>query len=482
MSYLSRRDGRYHYRRRFPADVALIVGRAEFRKALGTADRAEALRLARQVSVEFDKICAQAVQGHCGDVRPIGDELPGVDANAVLSGLQAVVERVTLAAVQAMHPRGQRLAKSWQAELEWQERAWQAVADGTHIDAAKYHPLEAMAALKAIRAVRDGSPMPLAAPPVAGEVRAPQQQRAVDDDHRTGGEFAEALDGYCQRVSSGRASIMRKLCSDVLSWPSTQAEQVQRIMQYAEGKLASGGKASSVHTQAAGLITILRELPGWSGISLPRTGAVARAVRAGAGLSKDARDSMPLAVLDNVHKSLAARGDEVDATAARLLVRYGLRPIELLQEGLDALSERVDILGTRELVFRAGLSGAKNSASRRDLPVHDDDITAFKLVLAAVNLPENATKHQRERRGRQRVTRLSAAVRIGLRGQPDGLSLYSLRHTCADLLRAVGASGEEVGAVLGHTSKGSRATSIYGGSAPLDRPRALLAAVRNLLD
>ncbi|WP_338156141.1 DUF6538 domain-containing protein [Pseudomonas syringae group genomosp. 7] len=126
MSYLSRRDGRYHYRRRFPADVALIVGRAEFRKALGTADRAEALRLARQVSVEFDKICAQAVQGHCGDVRPIGDELPGVDANAVLSGLQAVVERVTLAAVQAMHPRGQRLAKSWQAELEWQERAWQA--------------------------------------------------------------------------------------------------------------------------------------------------------------------------------------------------------------------------------------------------------------------------------------------------------------------------------------------------------------------
>lgn len=481
MSYLSRRDGRYHYRRRFPADVAAIVGRGEFRKALGTADRAEALRLARQVSVEFDKLCAQAASGIATSTGgPPVSERTRVDAGAVLSGLQAMVERVTLQAVQTMHPKGERLAKTWQAELEWQERAWQAIVDGIHPNAADYHPLEAMAALKALRAVREGSPMqvqsvPSEVEPVAG------QRRTGDDDSRTGAEFREALDGYCERVSSGRASIMRKLCGDVLLWPSTQAQQVQRIMQYAEGKLSGGGKASSVHTQAAGLITILRELPGWSGISLPKTGAVARAVRSGGGLSKDARDPMPLDVLKVVQMSLDSRGDEVDATAARLLARYGLRPIELLQEGVGALSERVDILGKRELVFRAGLSGAKNSASRRDLPVHDDDVAAFKLVLSAVDLPETATKTQRERRARQRVMRLSAAVRIGLRGQPERLSLYSLRHTCADLLRAAGATGEEVGAVLGHAGKGSKATSIYGGTAPLDRPRLLLSKVRELL-
>ena len=40
MSYLTRRDGRYSYRRRFPADVADVVGRVEYRKALGTADGA----------------------------------------------------------------------------------------------------------------------------------------------------------------------------------------------------------------------------------------------------------------------------------------------------------------------------------------------------------------------------------------------------------------------------------------------------------
>lgn len=145
------------------------------------------------------------------------------------------------------------------------------------------------------------------------------------------------------------------------------------------------------------------------------------------------------------------------------------------------MTERVDILGKRELVFRAGLSGAKNAASRRDLPVHADDVKAFELVLSGIGIEDSATKAERERRGRQRVSRLSRAVSIGLRGQPERLSLYSFRHTCADLLRAVGASGEEVGGVLGHTAGGSKATSIYGGTAPLDRPRALLAAVRDLL-
>lgn len=61
MSYLSRRDGRYSYRRRFPSDVASLIGRSEYRKALGTADRTEALKLARVLSVEFDRICEEAL-------------------------------------------------------------------------------------------------------------------------------------------------------------------------------------------------------------------------------------------------------------------------------------------------------------------------------------------------------------------------------------------------------------------------------------
>ncbi|MCY1529359.1 hypothetical protein D9M68_644980 [compost metagenome] len=220
---------------------------------------------------------------------------------------------------------------------------------------------------------------------------------------------------------------------------------------------------------------MLREVPGWERISLPRNGSTARAVRQGGQLQADARDAMPLGVVREVLQGLDDRGDAVDAAAARLLVRYGLRPIELLQEGPEALAEREDILHNRELVFHAGLSGAKNSASRRCLPVHADDVELFKLVLSARG-------DAGEKRARARIQRLSAAMRIQLRGKPGKLSLYSLRHTCADLLRAVGATPDEVGGVLGHTAKGSKATSIYGGKAPLDRPRALLAEVRDLLE
>ncbi len=480
MSYVIRRDGRYHYRRRFPVDVAVIVERAEFRKALGTADRKEAERLARKVSVEFDRICCEALsqssQEALGEVSEVREGVSAmVTAEAILARLQAVVAQSARSAIEALEP-SQRIAATWPGELEWMKAAWLATAKGEHPAAAHYNPVEAMAAYRALEGLERGELPSLGVSSLGPSAPAVAHAGAVagDPDNRTAAEFKEALEGYCVRVSRSRAHIVRSLAAKVLRWPSTQVQQVERIMQYAQAKLDDGGKPSSVHTQAAGLITVLRELPGWERISLPRNGSTARIVRQGGQLQANAREPMPLAIVQEVFAGLDARGDKVDAAASRLLVRYGLRPKELLQEGLDALVERVDILGGRELVFHAGRSGAKNSASCRYLPVHADDLALFELVLSERG---DAT----ERRARARIQRLSSAVRIQLRGKPGKLSLYSLRHTCADLLRAAGATHDEVGGVLGHAAKGSKATSIYGGRAPLDRPRELLAKVRDLL-
>lgn len=487
MSYLSRREGRYFYRRRFPVDVAAVVGRAEFRQALGTADRQEALILSRRVSVEFDRICTQALDGAQGS--PLADAGAAVQSQvgqpqqatpeAILGRLRGVVEQATRSAVAALHP-DQRVASTWAAEMEWRKAGLRAIAEGRHPGAEHYNPLEARAALRALEALERGEVPTL----VQGQGEAQDAQEAqpavpVDaaqsgPGRTTAKQFAKALDGYCARVSTGRAGIMRKLTAQVLRWPSTPAEQVQRILAFAEAKLAAGNKVSTVHTQAAGLITVLRELPGWEEVKLPRNDPTAREVRKGGQLQADARDPMPVATVRKVLAGLDARGDAVDAAAARLLVRYGLRPLELLQEGPAALAMRADVMGAEELVFHAGLSGAKNSASRRCLPVHADDAALFRKVLAARG---EAT----ERRARARIKRLSDAVARQLRGEPGKLSLYSLRHTCADLLRAVGATPDEVGGVLGHTARGSKATSIYGGKAPLSRPRELLAKVRDLL-
>lgn len=478
MSYLTRRDGRYFYRRRFPVDVAALVGRTEFRKALGTADRKEADKSARIVSVEFDRVCSEALaqlpKQKIGEGLGVaGEAAARVTAEEILGRLHIVVEQATRSAIEALEPH-QRIATTWAAEMQWRKRALLAIAEGKHPSAAQYSPIEAMAAYRSLEALERGE-VPSLGSSTQSITSARVSVQRVDSDSRTAAEFNEALEGYCARVSTSRAGIVRSLGKLILRWPSTQAEQVQRIMQFAESKLAAGGKASSVHTQAAGIITVLRELPGWELISLPRNGSTARTVRQGGQLQADARDAMPLEIVQKVATALDVRGDAVDAAAARLLVRYGLRPLELMQEGLEALADRIDILGQKELVYHAGLSGAKNSASRRCLPVHPDDVPLFKLVLSARG-------EAGERRSRARVTRLSAAVRIALRGVPGKLSLYSLRHTCADLLRAAGATSDEVGGVLGHTATGSKATSVYGGKAPLVRPRELLGKVRDLLE
>ena len=57
----------------------------------------------------------------------------------------------------------------------------------------------------------------------------------------------------------------------------------------------------------------------------------------------------------------------------------------------------MDILGNRELVFKAALSGGKNAAARRDIPVHADDAGMFREVLAGLGLAKDATPVQRDR-------------------------------------------------------------------------------------
>lgn len=474
MSHIIRKDGRYVYRRRFPADVVGIVGRSEFRKALGTADRTEAVKLARRVSVEFDRICDEALRGKSdGSAQPASAQRsPAQDAAAILSQLQAVVEQAQRSAIEAVHP-AQRVSATWRSELAWRKEALQAIADGSHPGAQDYNPLEAMAALRALEQLEQGDVPHL--PVQAIEAHAAEQPVQSSAGRTTAKQFADALEGYCSRVSSGRGTIMRRLSDKVFRWPATPAEQIQRILVYAEQKLKDGIKETSVHTQAADLVTLLREVPGWEEVKLPRNDATARAVRKGGQLQRDARDAMPVAVVRKVLAKLDERSDKVNTVAARLLVTYGLRPLELMQEGPEALRERTDIFDKTELVFEAGLSGAKNSASRRSLPVHADDVALFKLVL-------NARGKEGEATARARIRRLSGAVRKILEDEPGNMTLYSLRHTCADLLRAAGASKEEVGGVLGHTASGSKATSVYGGKAELDRPRELLARVRERLD
>ena len=473
MSYLTRRDGRYSYRRRFPAEVAQIIGRVEYRKALGTADRGEALRLSHFVSVEFDRICAEALAAPTDPALPITETTQAETAAEVLNNLNAVVRTFTVNITERMQSSG------WQSELKWRRANLEALANGTVLPGLDIHPVTALAMRKALDDTLAGNPPRFDSTPLEPAERAVPTATSGAAGTVTEVVFQAVLDDYYEGVGPSRVAKLKSLTRRVLAWPSTQADQLERVMKYCAERLEAGGKATSVHGDAAGLITVLRRVPGWEGISLPRTGAVARAVRSGGGMNVNQRSSISLERMLSIHAEVKRQVPVHHATVV-LLARYGLRPGELLQEGPEALGYRVDILGNRELVFKAALNGGKNAASRRDLPVHADDAPLFREVLKGLGLAADATPVERDRRVRRRVQNASGVFRRLLGGE-EGLSLYSQRHTLADLLRAVGATTDEVGGILGHTPAGSKATSIYGGSQPLDRPRELLAKVRELI-
>ena len=420
MSYLARRDGRYSYRRRFPADVAALIGRPEYRKALGTADRSEALRLSHAVSVEFDRICDAAV-AECAAPVPQSAEPETVQAQAqtaaeVLNNLNAMVRGFTLNITERMQSSG------WQSELEWRRASLQAHASGTVLPGLDIHPVTARALLRALDDTLAGNPPQFDVPAPGGAA----PTAPVSSDTVTEAVFQSVLDDYYEGVGPSRVSKIKSLTRRVLAWPSTQAEQLERVMQYCAERLEAGGKATSVHGDAAGLITVLRRVPGWQSIALPRTGATARAVRSGGGMNVNQRDSIPLERMLNLHTEMK-RQVPVHHSTVVLLARYGLRPGELLQEGPEALGYRVDILGNRELVFKAALSGGKNAAARRDIPVHADDAGMFREVLAGLEIAADATPVQRDRRIRQRVRNVSRVFNR-LLGEGDGLSLAVRRQ------------------------------------------------------
>ncbi|WP_312906179.1 DUF6538 domain-containing protein [Stutzerimonas nitrititolerans] len=479
MSYIIRREGRYTYRRRFSAEVAAIVGRAEFRKALGTADRAEAMKLARKVSVEFDRICDEALHSGAADGHAIveAQPVPVRDAAAILSQLQAVVAQAQRSAIEAVQP-AQRVSATWRDELAWRKDALRAIADGNHPGAQHYNPLEAMAALQALESLSRGEVPALPRDELEPVPKSSlDTQDAGDPLRRTQADFDSVLTDYGARVTARRARLVGQLCRHVLRWPATPSEQVQRILAYCSQKLAAGVKPSSLSTNSTALIAVLRLLDGWGDIKLPKTNATTRAVREGQGGSRTSRQPIPLNTLQRALAEMQKEAKPADTAAVVLLARYGLRPSELLREGLDALGEREDIVQNRELVFRAGLTGRKTEASRRDLPVHVDDVPLFRLVLSDFDLPSTATAAEKEAYCNRRVVRLRGAFNKRL---PAGFTLYGIRHSVADLLRHCGATEEEVGGILGHTSS-NRMTAIYGGTASLGRPRELLGKLRELL-
>lgn len=479
--HIFRRTGRYYYRRRYPAAVAAIIGKSEFVKALGTADPAEAARLSRQVGVKFDAACADALlrlvktapETSPPPNRPEDIANDKDVAKRVLDGLPEIIARITnsVIAEQALNKDG------WAYTVDWQRRALQAHVDGQMPANIAMHPLEARTALDALEAAARGEPLSYCQD--ANNSSHNGQSRAATPTSAPMGQldaklFRAAHADYAIGKSTRRAAMAERLASRMLSFPCDRTAAVASISKWCHDELSKDKSPSSVRTEASAVVALLKYVPGWHDFDLPKVGLLKKLKGAGRARA-DARAPMSLAQLHDVLRALPRHlprnGGYWHATLL-LCALYGFRPGELLQAGQEALQERTDVFDGVSLVFQVGLNGAKNSASKRALPVPHELRPLFELALSTGSCNSETA--------RTRVERLNQLTKKALGAQKAELSLYSVRHLFADVARSCNYTEEQFGPVMGH-SKSASITRVYGGKAPLDFQAEVLMAVRHKL-
>lgn len=476
--YLFRRGARYSFRRRYPNDVAAVLGKVEFVKALGTADRREAEKLARQVNVHFDNICEEALLTLAkstaqpsapkteGNVSPTDENL----AKSVLDRLPGIIRTVT----ESVIAEQTRNRAGWADVISWQKKALKAHIAGQMPAGIAMLPVEARTALKAINAAARGEPLELApsdtsTPPAPRSAIPPVVEARPFTVDRL--QLDKAFEEYAIGKSHGRKAMARRHALRVLPLPCTQDEAIAAITSWCTIRLDSGKKESTVWTEASAVISLLKSVPDWHTFTVPKIGTLRRLKGAGAA-RKDARDSIPVPALHNALRNLPTHLPRDGAywhAVLLLCALYGMRPSEILRAGTESLQEQDTVWGTKQLIFKVGLSGAKNSASQRNLPVSEELRPLFRLALSRGECNSET--------GKSRGDKLNVLLRKAQGETKASHTLYSIRHLFADVARSCGYSDAAFGPIMGHKST-SGITAVYGGAGTLDNERAILGAVQ----
>lgn len=256
--------------------------------------------------------------------------------------------------------------------------------------------------------------------------------------------------------------------------PCSREEAVAAISKRCTDELSKDKKRASICTEASAVIALLKQVPRSHNFEVPKVGAL-KQLKGAERASQDARSPIPVSVLHTVlgdlPKHLPRGGGYWHATLL-LCALYGLRPGELLRSGREALQVRMDVFDVERLVFKVGLNGAKNVASKTDLPIPDELRPLFELALSMGSCSSETA--------RTRVKSLNGLIKKS-QSPSDALhTLCSVRHLFADVALSCNYNEDQFGPLLGHTSK-TNITRVYGGKASLDFNSELLSAVQRKL-
>lgn len=460
----------WYYRRRYPAAVAQALGKAVFMRSLKTADKQEATRLSRVVSVEFDNACAAALaaQKHTPATSTGLDTPAPAHAKVVSTG--SPDPRL---AIPSLVKRAVDSLLSYPAEEYHEQKDWSLAVLGLMergefprgvAGAEPLHPVQAAAVASTIATPTGtayAAPNPSTAPAIAYPVSMP-----VD--------IPRALTLYREKVGDNRYRQISRALEPMTLVGDAEAVQ-QQLKAWAEQRLLEV-QPRSVKVTLTGLVSCLRcVLPDLKAPEL-------RALRGVLEPKSDDRRAAPIKTVQAIVREAELRiprtNDNVsarwDALVLRCLAILGCRPAELLKPEASVLIERQDVQGKHWTVLR--IQQAKNKSSLRDIPLNADvlPITQLREFLAwrdKTRLKVQASVNSLNMRLRSRY----------LKSTPDkeGITTYSLRHTWAAIAKDLAIDFEVRERILGHKVQGM--ATVYGDGIPMQVGLEAMIKIRETL-
>lgn len=460
----------WYYRRRYPAAVAQVLGKAMFMRSLQTPDKQKATKLSRAVSVEFDKVCASALAAQ---------KHPAATSTGFNTPVPAHTETVSTGgsdprlAIPSLVQQAVDALLSYPAEEYHQQREWR-LATLSLMERGEFprgvagaeplHPIQAAAVAAAI------------ANPLQATCVAPSPTTAPATGHPPGMpvDIPRALALYREKVGDNRyRQISSALKRMALSGDTTAIQQ--QLKEWAEQRLQEV-QPRTVKVTLTGLVSCLRSvLPDLKAPEL-------RALRGVLEPKADDRQPATIATVQAIVRAAERRdpraNDNVsaqwDALVLRCLATLGCRPSELLKPDASVLIERQDVQGNRWTVLR--IQQAKNKSSLRDIPLNANVLPLAQLreFLAwrdATRLKVQASVNSLNMRLRSRY----------LKDAPDkdGITTYSLRHTWAAISKNMDIDFEVRERLLGHKVPGM--ATVYGEGIPIRKALDAVEAIHSIL-
>jgi integrase len=446
--HLTRRGGRYYYRRRVPSDLVEKYGRKEHTQALGTADKKEATEAARRAAVRLDEIFRR-LRAEINTSLPASLDTP-------LPTVYRPVSRIPLDEVLDHEERveAQREEDAREARIEEIKDAIRALYGDTPV------PLSASIARPEIDmgpVVPDTPPQPVSAPVVESKSGFPE---AIKEWQRKRTPGPGAVDGMNLTVSR-----FFEVCGRV----SLQAVTRDHVKKYQDHYLAAGMNPGTVRYYSS-LLKALLSVAFDSGMikSNPAIGVKLDRPK------KAPKASRVAFALEDIRVILERLPTEGNYHWIPLVGLYtGMRLEEICQLAPEDIKEETyrDAHGkTRKVSViyatdEGDNQGLKNAGSRRKVPVHAELVKAgFVDYVKAQSGPRIFPGLKANKAGREGA---NASIWFGkfLREKCEITDprkvFHSFRHLFKDVLREHGVQEQVSDALTGHTNGSVGRT--YGG-------------------